>query len=193
MALRIILMGLVASMGFDVPSGPEFSSWTQSGRAWVHARMVDLTGSDVEADQPDAEPTGCLQADASITVEPSPSVDKTFVDVSEAMVAGFVADAMTMTNEPSTTEAAPATLAGEPAPVGLPFGEELPGWASTGSDTDPAGTVESKEVAGEETTLTDEAPTRLDRISSAVQLSRDAVQAWTNLMREAADDCLPTR
>ena len=100
MALRIILMGLVASMGLDAPSGPEFASWTQSGRAWVHARMADLTGSDVEADQPDAGPTGCLQADESITVEPAPSIDKAFVAVSEAMVAGFVADAMTMTNEP---------------------------------------------------------------------------------------------
>ena len=76
MTLRIMLVGLVASMGYDLPSGPDLSCWAQAGRDWVHARMTDLTGSVVEADCPDLGPTDSCQAEAPVAIKPSAVVEE---------------------------------------------------------------------------------------------------------------------
>src|SRR4051812_14256862 len=165
MTLRIVLMGLVASMGLELPSGPEVSGWTRSGRDWAHARLADLSGAVIEAERPDPEPTDCRQADAShavvlpgITEEAAAPVDAAFLAASEAMVAGFVADSKSIQDDRSPVEVVPEMLSSESPPVGLPAGEELPA-------------VESDEV-GEATAEMDPLATRAERVSSAIQLTR---------------------
>src|SRR3954447_20208362 len=60
MALRIILMGLVASMGFELPGGLEVSAWAGPTPDQVCARQCIPSGPTVEADRPDVGPTDCL-------------------------------------------------------------------------------------------------------------------------------------
>jgi hypothetical protein len=200
MTLRIMLVGLVASMGFDLPGGPDLSCWMQSGRGWVHARVADLTGPDVEADRPDAGPTDCRQAEPPVSIAPSAidervdAVDDTaFVEASEAMVAEFAADSMTMRDERSPIEDASAMLAGEAPPVGLPGGEEMAVEVTPVGEDDPADVIASDDVPGEGMTATDETPTRADRVSTAIRLSCEAVRAWTNLFQQSPDDACPAR
>jgi hypothetical protein len=200
MTLRIMLLGLVASMGFDLPSGPDLSCWTRSGRDWVHERVADLTGSVVEADRPDVEPTDCRQAEAPISIEPSAIAeevkvadDSAFVAVSEAMAVDFAADSMTMRDERSPSEDATAILANEPPTVGLPGGEELAVQVAPVGEDDLSDVVGSDDLPGEAATEADEASTRADRVSSAIRLSREAVRAWVDLMQQSTDDPCPAR
>ena len=41
MAIRFLLVTLVAAMGFEPPTRDEVSTWTRSGRQWVAARLDD--------------------------------------------------------------------------------------------------------------------------------------------------------
>jgi hypothetical protein len=184
MTLRIMLVGLVASMGFELPSSGDLSCWTQSSREWVNARMADLTGSFAEADRLGSGSTGCLQAESPDSIEPpiiagsvKPSDDAAFVAVSEAMVIGFMADTMPTAGMPLPVEDDPAILAVEVPPVGLPDGEEL------ATHVAPA----SNDMATE----TREDASHPDRISSVLRVTGEAVRAWVNLIRESTEEpCL---
>jgi hypothetical protein len=197
MTLRIMLVGLVASMGFELPSGGDLSSWTQSGREWVNARMADLTGSVVEADCLGSGSTGCLQAESpdsigpSVVAEPAKAADDAAFDaVSEAMVAEFVADTMPMAEMPSPIEDDPATVGVEAPPVGLPDGEELAAQVAPASDVEPADAFESDDMPADATTETEEAEdaSRADRVSSALRVTGEAVRAWVSLIRVSTDE-----
>ena len=67
MTLRIMLAGLVASMGLELPGGPDVSPWMRSGLDWVHARLADPSGPAFEANRPETELTDYRQADAVVT------------------------------------------------------------------------------------------------------------------------------
>jgi len=199
MTLRIMLMGLVASMGYDLPSGPDLSCWAQAGRDWVHSRMADLTGSEVEADCPDLGLTDCHRAKAPVSIEPSViaeevkvSDDSAFVAVSEAMVGEFAADLMTIRDETSPVEDAPVMVAGDAPPVGLPGGEELTVQVSPVGEAEKADVFKSDDMPSETTDETDKAPPQAD-LSSAIRLTREAVQAWANLMPQPSDESSPAR
>jgi hypothetical protein len=180
MTLRIMLVGLVASMGFELPGTGDFSSWTQSGREWVSARMADLTGPVVEADGLGSGPTGCLQAESldsiksSVVAEPvKTSEDAAFAAISEAMATEFAADAVLTAKTPLAVESEPTTLAVEAPPVGLPDGEELAAQVATASVVE---TAETEDVS------------RSDRVSSALRETCEAVRAWVNLIQESTDE-----
>ncbi len=198
MTLRIMLVGLVASMGLEWPSGPEFSCWTQSGRDWVQSRLADLSGPVVEADRPEAEPADCHQADDSIepaAIAESAKIpgDMAFVAASEAMAAEFAADRLTMLEERSPAEDVPTMVASEAPPaVGLPDGEELASSVELPDDEGPVVLAGSADV-GEVPAGTDAPPASVDRFSSALRLTREAVQAWADLMQGSADDVSTTR
>jgi hypothetical protein len=197
MTLRIMLVGLVASMGYDLPSGPDLSCWAQAGRDWVHARMADLTGSVVEADCPDLGPTDCHQAKACVSIEPSVVAeqvkapdDAAFVAVSEAMVSEFAADSVPIRDEASPVEDAPVMVASDAPPVGLPGGEESSVQVSPATETEKVDAFKSDDVPSESTDETDKVPTQAD-LSSAIRLTREAVQAWANLMPQSSDESSP--
>ena len=44
MTLRIMLMGLVASLGFELPSGADVSGWAKAGAAWARRRCSTRRG-----------------------------------------------------------------------------------------------------------------------------------------------------
>jgi hypothetical protein len=186
MTLRIMLLGLVASMGIELPSGAEVTSWTRSGRDWVAATWADLPGSCVGADPADAGPTDCHQASKqtgspviAVAEDCRTSDDMVFEAVSEGMAADFSADLLTMQAEESPSETAAVMLSSdEPPAVGLPDGEES---MTLAVPADEAEAVEPDEE-------TDESPSHLDRVSSAVRLTREAVQAWASLIQESAEE-----
>jgi hypothetical protein len=185
MTLRIMLLGLVASMGIELPSGADISSWTRSGRDWVASRLGDLPGPYVEADRADAGPTDCHQAGrptespvVAVAEDCGIAADLAFEAVSEAMAADFSADLLTMQAEESPSETAPVMLSSdEPPAVGLPDGEET---MTLAVPADEAEAVEPDEE-------TSESHSCLDRVSSAVRLTREAVQAWATLIQESAE------
>ena len=191
MTLRIMLMGLVASMGIELPSEADVSSWTRSGRDWVGARVVDLSGPSVEADRADAGPTDCHQASMpagspaiAVAEDSVGSDDMAFEAVSAGMAADFTADLLTMQVEGPPSESVPVTLASDEAPaVGLPDGEEMMSLAATADEAE-AQVVES----GDEPIEVNETTSRLERVSSAVRLTREAVQAWATLMQESTEE-----
>lgn len=196
MTLRIMLVGLVASMGFELPSDAQVACWTQSGRDWVLATVADRSGPVVEADRPDDGPADCHQAEAFVSTERSVVAgeakaddDTAFVAASEAMAADFAADLSAMREERSSAEDDPAMLAVATPPVGLPDGEELSVPPSLAAEDDLADVVASDEATIE----TEEAPSRADRVSSAIRLTRDAAQAWADLMMDSAEDAGPAR
>jgi hypothetical protein len=188
MTLRIMLVGLVASMGLELPSGAEVSACTRSGRDWVHARLGNPSGPVVEADWPEAELADCRQADASEATLPPAIVevvaapaDAAFLAATEEMAAGFKADSMSMRDdEASPREDVAEITPAKSLPVGLPEGEELA--VVVGSDDDD-----------EVTTEMELSPTRAERVISALRLTREAVQAWSELMQESPDEACPTR
>ena len=200
MTLRIMLLGLVASMGFELPSGAQVSCWTQSGRDWVLATAADRSVPEVEADRPDAGLADCHQAEAPapiersiVAVEPKADDDSAFVAASEAMAADFAADLMTMREERAPAEDVPAMLAVASPPVGLPDGEELSVPPSPADEVVLADVVASDDVPAEATVAIDEPPSRADRVSNAIRLTRDAARAWADLMIESAEDASFTR
>jgi hypothetical protein len=180
MALRILLMGLVASMGFELPSGPDVSTWVRSGRDLVYARLSDPSGPVVEVDQPEAGPTDGLPADVSGAIVPPAIVeevaapaDEAFLAASEATAASFLADAKSIRDEGSPGEDISSMLSSEAPPVGLPVGEELAVIESEGED--------------EATAWAEQRSTRAERVLSAIQLTHDAIQAWSELIQESPD------
>jgi hypothetical protein len=41
MALRLVLVGVVASLGLSLPSGETLEAWTRSSQAWINARLAE--------------------------------------------------------------------------------------------------------------------------------------------------------
>jgi hypothetical protein len=145
MALRVLLVALVAAMGLELPDSAKLASWTNSARGWVAARMAELPS--FEGDE----------TPAASTAEAVPGrADLVFEAVSEAMASGFAADLASMKSKP-TVETALASVE--------PEGEPTP------------------EVAAAPTA---QAPP-IERISEAVRLTRQAVDAWASLIQPTAD------
>jgi hypothetical protein len=191
-----MLLGLVASMGFELPSGSDLTRWVDSTKCWVDATMADRSGRCVEAPQPDVSPTDCLQAKESchapiVVEQPKSSEDKAFEAASNAMAADFAADLLAQTSEPKTldTQTSIVEVLEVPA-VGLPAGEELATQVVVEEKVEVvAEVVEGPVVTVEVTEVMQE---RLDRISNAVRLTREAAQAWAEVIQDSVDETSPT-
>ena len=190
MTLRIMLVGLVASLGFELPSDGDLSCWSHSGREWVAARLADFSGPRREADPPVAEGVGRAVAEAPALAEASHAdADLIFEVASETMATDFAADLLALQSESPGPDDAP-TPAEAPviASVGLPAGEDLA--------TPDAPAVEvvasSESVEADEASIEEEhdAPS-VARLSNAVRLTREAVQAWAELIQESPEDAEP--
>ena len=107
MALRCLLVSLVATLGFELPSGQDVTSWTMSGQNWVSARGGDLasmgsaTSGWLGLNDPDLVTTlvGPTLAAASSQViasaeaaAASESADLAFESVGEGMTLTFADD-----------------------------------------------------------------------------------------------------
>ncbi len=81
MALRVLLVAIVAALGLELPGADEFAGWERSGREWVAARLADLSKLRLD-DAPATEPTEAAQD----------RVDLAFEAVTESMALDFSSD-----------------------------------------------------------------------------------------------------
>ncbi len=199
MALRCLLVSLVASLGFELPSNQDVTSWTVLGRNWVSGRAVDLSALQAEASgwlglgdptiKPSPErptPTDPEQeAAAASTTGPD---DLAFESIGEGMALAFASDLETARDGDAT-----------PAPVSAPAPAELVAAAEPQPmpDLDPmalAFPAPSADSTDEEVVEpTDPSMIRADRLASAFRLTREAVQAWATLVQPVSEDSVTSR
>ncbi len=209
MALRCLLVSLVASLGFELPNGQDVTSWTMSGRGWVSARVVDLSAMQAEAsgwlglNDPTVKRMVELAAvettPTTVTemVTPATSAELVFESINESMAVDFNHDYETIVaNEPTATPVvsmpvvvATTTEADYQPEIGGDTNPEIESMtlALAEAETDCADTEMG--VEEEESVTTDSAA----RLTSAVRLTREAVQAWASLVQSVGDDLVPTR
>ena len=171
MALRFLLVSLVVSMGFEMPSNADVASWTRSGRDWVDARVADLSGLRAGAERTLSGVVGGEPIPEGIAIarDLTGSSDLAFEVVSEGMAADFAVDlAITRSEEPAPA-AGSAMLADLDRPAALPSGEPVDGLLAR--EGPPAGESPAR--------------SRLARLSDAVRLTREAVHAWAVLIQPA--------
>ena len=202
MALRCLLVGLVASLGFELPSSQDVTSWTALGQNWVSARSADLSALQAEAtgwltatdptlrprtDQvatAEAEPMAVAEATTEAAASPA---DLAFDSIGEGMALAFGTDLEAIRAEGATDarklEAASevvATVEPQPQPEDERMTLAFP--APSADLTDEEG-MDQDEIAA----------IRADRLSSAVRLTREAVQAWASVIESVGDEVIPTR
>ena len=183
MTLRLILVGLVTSMGLELPSHRDVSCWVESGRAWANARVCDLTSCGVEV----------LPAPAAESAGQPAEADLAFQAVQGEMAAEFRSDAILAAAEVQALDAdsdAPSDVTLVEVTVGLPEGEELASASSVDPATEATSTASIEMTAEEDE---EDAPPRVDRLASAVRLTREAAQAWAAVMQEPADEAGSSR
>ncbi len=185
MVLRMMLVSLVASLGFELPSGRDATAWVQSGRNWVDARIGDFAefraaGERAFVGITEADGPGELAKPA--ISDPAPtlkaSADLAFEAVAETMVADFAADRLAQREivaAPVVVSVAAIPETVEPTPTALPSGEEFVASVESAPDAVAA----SPEIVADG----GEACATAERLSSAVRLTRQAVQAWAELIQ----------
>lgn len=203
MALRLILVGLVASMGFEPPSMTRVESWGRTGQQWVVAQSSALmsmvsgpvaieTAASEEPDAAPAEAPALAAAEPAAPAAPEAVDDLTFEVVVEGMAVQFGDDLAMMTPAPAPAVVAATTPAPAPAePVVVetvppvvaevvPPAVEPPSVAATVPHADdlPAPVAEAA------STLADATPAapRAARFSQALRLTSRAMAAWASVL-----------
>jgi hypothetical protein len=195
MTLRIMLVSLVASLGFELPSGSDVSCWANASAAWVQAHMLDEPGPVIECKLDLVESSDCRRVDETFEV---PAVccnketesDAAFKAVTDEVAADLSADLLASHREEVPSDQVNTKVVCEmPAPVGLPEGEEVGCLVVLADEAETAQITWTEDVLPAEPV---ESPARVDRVSSAVRLTREAVQAWADLMQQSVEECHPT-
>ena len=182
MALRVLLVGLVASMGLALPSGQDVKSWADSGGRWVESRLADLNHFRAEAERafeggPATDPAVYAEATAPARTEVATTRDDlTFDAVVEGMASSFAADLATIEKAKSGVEIAATT----PAPTL----EEVPADTCIAPDALVA-EGDSLDLENPEASPTPvlavESPSTAEKLTSAVRLTKEAVNAWASV------------
>lgn len=133
MGLRLLLVGLVAGLGLDLPTGQDLERWAHSGQTWLCGTLDQWNEWAPRGDE-----TLCIAAPTAPASEPAPSAttpittaqtqstptepnaDDEFAAVVDDMVDEFAADstpaATQLAHEPAASQALPPA----PAPVVSP-------------------------------------------------------------------------
>lgn len=127
MTLRFLLVGAVAALGFDLPSGIDVDAWTHSGRAWWHARAAEFEARHgialAEVEDVSSPSSPVVEAD----VPPSDD-DAAFATVIEDVVSAFAADeAIARAEEPGDSSQLVAGV--DDVSHGPEFADALNRWA----------------------------------------------------------------
>ena len=160
MALRVLLVGLVTSLGFELPTSANVDAWARSGRAWCHTRQAEW-----EAPMPDdatafaTEPAGAESGAASI------DADRAFAALVDDAASAFAADLA------SAGDAARAFDA-------IDVGDDLYPGVAYALNREP----EREASPAVEAPEREPAP-RAHRLAAAVRLTGQAVHAWFDLLR----------
>ena len=210
MALRCLLVSMVACLGFDLPTARDLSSWTMTGRDWVSSRVVDLSALQAEAsgwlssndptmNRPVEAPAVAstevsTPAPALTTEESSLTADLAFDSINEGMALSFADDLEATRTQQALAEPAVAAspvestetiVAAEPAPAVEP--------AATPEVDSLALAFPAADAGSTEDEATETAPSQDERIASAVRLTREAVQAWAAVIQPVGDEPTATR
>jgi hypothetical protein len=153
MALRVVLVGLVIGLGFDLPSGDQVSGWLRAGSAWVQARIDDMTGPEV-------------------AVEDVPSADAEFGEIVDAMARDFTADLAAIERPKSHT-----VIVFEPFDVP----DDLQSGVAFALNRESQG--EGIEVVTADEPSAPPAESRASNLASAVRLTGQAAAAWWTVIR----------
>lgn len=195
MTLRIMLVGLVASLGFEPPGSPDVEGWLQAGRTWFQERMLDRSEPEVERPLELAMQSDCQQAQVRLDA-PAPvrekeiASDAAFEAVSEGIVAELSSDLLAIHRDEALNDQLGANFTVEdPVSVGLPEGEEV-GCLILTSAAEAESAIVDRTSDSVEPIIGSAEP--LDRVSSAVKLTREAIQAWADLMQQPVEECQPT-
>lgn len=169
MGLRVVLVGLVASLGLDLPSGQEVGAWVNSGKAWCLAIVADE----------DARMPNGRAAFAEARPEPAQVVaeapnDGAFRNAVEAMVAQVKEERTVV-----AVASRPVVFRATEAVEGPEFGDAL-ARALNRSD-EPESAFEPTAVA-EVVPAASSGPSRVERLVLAVRLTRQAAGAWMSLL-----------
>lgn len=194
MALRLVLVGLVASMGIELPSGSDLANWTRTGREWAGVRMADLSVIRVEAARTCAGPADCGPADghlgaADVTGAGSGRADLAFDVVVEGMAVDFAADFASLRVDGPAPDQVPDAISGGErgvVPTELSWSDPEPVPADPIAEVAieaPALPVEALALPVEATLVS----RRSERLSTAVRLTRQALDAWARLIEGSAE------
>jgi len=182
MALRFVLLGLVASMGFEMPSTQDLASWSRSGREWFDARLADVSCLRAEAARAfDVAANGERVAEA-----PAPEVAPTRDDLTfDAVVDGMAKDFST---DLAALEAEKTLEFEEALTVVEPFREMPPAVVGIGQpepepSMDPAVGEVAVAAPAAVPAQAVETESRVAKISAALRLTRQAMSAWAALIQ----------
>ena len=196
MALRCLLVSLVASLGFELPSQQDFKSWTLASEGWVTARAGEVAtfGTDASRWLKGSESAQLLTAASTLnnevalaTTEPVPiDEDLSFESITEGMVLAFITEADQIRAEeeqPPAPDAEPALVAA----VGSTMIDE----AEMMALAFPAPGADS--TVDEENDLSIAPRPHAGRLTSAVRLTQAAVQAWAVVVQNLTDEMITIR
>ena len=173
MTLRIMLLGLVASLGLELPSRADVEGWATAGAAFAYSATEGLSSPRVEvAARPDLA-DGADRHQAEDSFDASPFVGEEAADADMA----FAGAAETLTSDLS------ADLAANPLDRSLVEDESAGCLLAEAAEADAM-------ASDQATATTSDEPT--DRVISAVRLTREAIQAWASLL-QTDDDAQPSR
>ncbi len=167
MMLRIMLVGLVASLGLELPSNDDVSHWTRSGRQWASARLAEL--SEIQSETGRAF-EGLAENEPNVEPPAAPAEALATSDAAFQAAADRVAGDL----------AADLAAVAAPAPELIAKAEVVP----TPAASDPLA-ADSDEIPSdeEEVAMRNEAgPSRAERINSAVKMTYQAVNAWASAL-----------
>ncbi|HEY2155221.1 MAG TPA: hypothetical protein VGH33_06295 [Isosphaeraceae bacterium] len=186
MAVRLLLVGLVIGLGFDLPSGDEVASWAVAGTAWVQARVDGLLGPEAVAEPrpaPDAE-FAAIVDDMVLAFAAEPKPDVAFSAIVDDMAANF-ADETARVAAPRVDPAPRRLVAFEP----LDVPDDLETGVAFALNRDSQGVgVTPEPIAADraKVALSPSGPTvpgRPERLASAVRLTGQAAAAWMAVLR----------
>lgn len=183
MLIRVMLVGLVTSLGLELPSEGDLDSCVRAGRDFCQARLTEWDASmptDASAFTDPAELVATPSPEINPEAWPSPDVDVAFAAVMDEMIGTFA-------NEQAAEQIAIAFASLPPqtddvidTALALELGraaEPLVG----GAWAEP---LVNQGVAAQ-TPVADEvaAPSRGARLAAAVRLTSQAAHAWASLLR----------
>jgi hypothetical protein len=201
MALRVLLVAIVAALGLELPGADEFAGWERSGRDWVTARLADLSSLCFD-EAPASEPTDAAPD----------RTDLVFEAVTESMALNFSSDLASNGSKPpvegtlaSIDPQAGHASSAQPDRADLVFevvaesmasgfssdlasiGTKPPGEGNLASIEPQAAPASAVAVAPAGAEASTPQELTLERLATAVRLTKQAVDAWASVIQPAAD------
>jgi hypothetical protein len=162
MALRFLLVSLVAGLGVNLPCGDELSSWARSGRDWVQARIDGFRGG---------------EADLGLETE---RADLEFAAVVDEMADSFATDLASLDRPKSVTVLASVSLeVAEDEIVEVEVVDDRPVPVAAFEEL----AMDEGETAEPTFSTAPTQPIRSSRIVSAILLTKQAADAWLSVLR----------